>query len=51
MTEGRKDGMTEGRTKQTLNAPLPFNGGGIKTNVCNIIPHCQAIANHFQSYV
>ena len=23
-TEGWKDGMTEGRTKQTLNAPLPF---------------------------
>ena len=22
--------MTEGRTKQTLNAPLPFYGGGIK---------------------
>ena len=31
MTEGRKDGRTEGRTKQTLNAPLPFYGGGIKT--------------------
>ena len=30
MTEGRKDGRTEGRTKQTLNAPLPFYGGGIK---------------------
>ena len=29
-TEGRKDGMTEWRTKQTLNAPLPFYGGGIK---------------------
>ena len=29
MTEWRKDGMTEGRTKQTLNAPLPFYGGGI----------------------
>ena len=28
--EWRKDGMTEGRTKQTLNAPLPFYGGGIK---------------------
>ena len=24
---GRKEGMTEGRTKQTLNAPLPFYGG------------------------
>ena len=22
--------MTEGWTKQTINAPLPFNGGGIK---------------------
>ena len=32
MTEGRNDGMTEGRTKQTLNAPLPFYGGGIKMN-------------------
>ena len=30
-TEWRKDGMTEGRTKQTLNAPLPFYGGGIKS--------------------
>ena len=30
VTEWRKDGMTEGRTKQTLNAPLPFYGGGIK---------------------
>ena len=28
-TEGWKDGMMEGRTKQTLNAPLPFYGGGI----------------------
>ena len=28
-TEWRKDGMTEGQTKQTLNAPLPFYGGGI----------------------
>ena len=26
----RKDGRTEWRTKQTLNAPLPFYGGGIK---------------------
>ena len=26
----RNDRMTEGRTKQTLNAPLPFYGGGIK---------------------
>ena len=24
--------MTEGRTKQTLNAPLPFYGGCIKSN-------------------
>ena len=31
-TEWRKDGRTEGRTKQTLNAPLPFYGGGIKIN-------------------
>ena len=31
-TEGQNDGMTEGRTKQTLNAPLPFYGGGIKTS-------------------
>ena len=30
VTEWRNDGMTEGRTKQTLNAPLPFYGGGIK---------------------
>ena len=30
MTEGRNDGMMEGRTEQTLNAPLPFYGGGIK---------------------
>ena len=30
VTEGRNDGMTEGWTKQTLNAPLPFYGGGIK---------------------
>ena len=30
VTEWRKDGMTEWRTKQTLNAPLPFYGGGIK---------------------
>ena len=29
-TEWRNDRMTEGRTKQTLNAPLPFYGGGIK---------------------
>ena len=29
-TEGRNDGRTEWRTKQTLNAPLPFYGGGIK---------------------
>ena len=29
-TDGRKDGMTEWRTKQTLNAPLPFYGGGHK---------------------
>ena len=29
VTEGRNDGMTEGRTKQTLNAPLPFYGRGI----------------------
>ena len=29
MTEGWNDGRTEGRTKQTLNAPLPFYGGGI----------------------
>ena len=28
-TEGRKDRKTEWRTKQTLNAPLPFYGGGI----------------------
>ena len=28
-TEWRKDGMTEWRTKETLNAPLPFYGGGI----------------------
>ena len=36
MTEWRKDGRTEwteGRTKQTLNAPLPFYGGGIKIRV------------------
>ena len=31
VTEGRNDGRTEGRTKQTLNAPLPFYGGGIKS--------------------
>ena len=30
MTEWRNDGRTEGQTKQTLNAPLPFYGGGIK---------------------
>ena len=30
MTEGWNDRMMEGRTKQTLNAPLPFYGGGIK---------------------
>ena len=29
------DGMTEGRTKQTLNTPLPFYGGGIKIQ-CSI---------------
>ena len=29
MTEWQNDGMTEGSTKQTLNAPLPFYGGGI----------------------
>ena len=33
-TEGRNDGRTEWRTKQTLNAPLPFYDGGIK-NVWN----------------
>ena len=27
---GQNDGMMEGRTKQTLNAPLPFYGEGIK---------------------
>ena len=27
------DGRTEWRTKQTLNAPLPFHGGGIKIMV------------------
>ena len=31
VTEGRNDGRTEWRTKQTLNAPLPFYGGGIKS--------------------
>ena len=31
----RKDGMMEGRTKQTLNAPLPFYGGGIN-RVCKV---------------
>ena len=31
--EWRKDRMTEGRTKQTLNAPLPFYGGGIKKRI------------------
>ena len=31
-TEGLNDRMTEGRTKQTLNAPLPFYGGGIKNS-------------------
>ena len=35
-TEWRKDGMTEGRTKQTLNAPLPFYGGGIKMTVLSM---------------
>ena len=30
VAEWRKEGRTEGRTKQTLNAPLPFYGGGIK---------------------
>ena len=30
VTEGRNDGRTEWRTKQTLDAPLPFYGGGIK---------------------
>ena len=29
-TEGRNDGRTEWQTKQTLNAPLPFYGRGIK---------------------
>ena len=29
MLMGRKNRKTEGRTKQTLNAPLSFYGGGI----------------------
>ena len=47
-TEGLNDGMKEGRTKQTLNAPLPFYGGGIKRqkcqdfNICPYILHVEA---------
>ena len=36
VTEWRNDGRTEGRTKQTLNAPLPFYGGGIKTTLTGL---------------
>ena len=42
VTEGRNDGRTEWRTKQTLNAPLPFYGGGIK-NVYNTV--CRNFVN------
>ena len=35
-TEWRKAGMTEWRTKQTLNAPLPFYGRGIKKVTDNV---------------
>ena len=49
----QKDGMTEWWTKQTLNAPLSFYGGGIITerlkfqdfNICPNILHVDADAD------
>ena len=35
-TEWQNDGRTEWRTKQTLNAPLPFYGGGIIKTIKNM---------------
>ena len=43
---GRKDGMTEGRTKQTLNAPLPFYGGGIKST----FDSCEVTSNQIDNF-
>ena len=49
-TEWQNDGRKEWRTKQTLNAPLPFYGGGIKRNwvfkFC--IPSYLVIFLHYQ---
>ena len=45
-TEGRNDGITEWRTKQTLNAPLKFYGGGI--NIFSVLLYCKYTYPKFQ---